>query len=103
MCIRDRYKDGFSGFTTGMVTRIQNGYQIEATGTEVGQMLVSLLDYMAQNPEPVINALEEYLKVTMQASGATEAEIADLTSSMQAAREEMCIRDRPSRKWSHFE
>ena len=83
------YKDGFSGFTTGMVTRIQNGYQIEATGTEVGQMLVSLLDYMAQNPEPVINALEEYLKVTMQASGATEAEIADLTSSMQAARDDV--------------
>ena len=44
---------------------------------------------MAQNPEPVINALEEYLKVTMQASGATEAEIADLTSSMQAAREDV--------------
>ncbi len=83
------YKDGFSGFSTGMVTRIQNGYQVEATGTEVGQMLVSLLDYMAQNPEPVINALEEYLKVTMQASGATEAEIADLTSSMQAAREDV--------------
>ena len=52
-------------------------------------MLVSLLDYMAQNPEPVINALEEYLKVTMQASGATEAEIADLTSSMQAARDDV--------------
>lgn len=83
------YKNGFSGFTTGMVTRIQNGYQIEATGTEVGQMLVSLLDYMAQNPEPVINALEEYLKVTMQASGATEAQIADLTSSMQAARDDV--------------
>lgn len=83
------YKDGFSGFSTGMVTRIQNGYQVEATGTEVGQMLVSLLDYIAQNPEPVINALEEYLKVTMQASGATEAEIADLTSSMQAAREDV--------------
>lgn len=81
------YTEGFSGFSTGMVTRIQNGYQIEATGREVGQMLVSLLDYMAQNPEPVINALEEYLKVTMQASGATEAEIADLTSSMQAARD----------------
>lgn len=83
------YKDGFSGFSTGMVTRIQNGYQVVATGTEVGQMLVSLLDYMAQNPEPVINALEEYLKVTMQASGAKEAEIADLTSSMQAAREDV--------------
>lgn len=83
------YKNGFSGFSTGMVTRIQNGYRVEATGTEVGQMLVSLLDYMAQNPEPVINALEEYLKVTMQASGATEAEIADLTSSMQAAREDV--------------
>lgn len=83
------YKNGFSGFSTGMVTRIQNGYQVEATGTEVGQMLVSLLDYMAQNPEPVINALEEYLKVTMQASGATEAEIADLTSSMQAARDDV--------------
>lgn len=83
------YKDGFSGFTTGMVSRIENGYRVEVSGTEVGQMLVSLLDYIAQNPEPVINALEEYMKVTMQASGATEAEIADLTSSMQAAREQL--------------
>ena len=94
------YKDGFSGFSTGMVTRIQNGYQIEATGTEVGQMLVSLLDYMAQNPEPVINALEEYLKVTMQASGATEAEIADLTSSMQAARDDVeAFRTETMKNW----
>lgn len=81
------YKNGFSGFTTGMVSKIENGYGVKATGKEVGQMLVSLLDYMAENPEPVINALEEYLKVTMQASGMGEAEMADLTSSMQAARE----------------
>lgn len=83
------YTEGFSGFTTGMVSRIENGYRVEASGTEVGQMLVSLLDYVAKNPEQVLNATEEYLQVSMKASGMTEADMADLTSSFAAAREQL--------------
>lgn len=86
----DMYLNAFEGYTSNLVTKTETGsYKIEATGTEVGNMLVSLLDYMAQNPEPVLNAVEEYLTVGMQTAGTDEAGMADLKESFAAAKADM--------------
>lgn len=86
----DMYLNAFEGYTSNMITKTETGsYKIEATGTEVGNMLVSLLDYVAQNPEPVLNAVEEYLTVSMQTMGTDEAGMADLKDSFAAAKADL--------------
>ena len=86
----DMYLNAFEGYTSNLVTKTDAGsYKIEATGTEVGNMLVSMLDYVAQNPETVLNAVEEYLTVSMQTMGTDEAGMADLKDSFAAAKADM--------------
>lgn len=86
----DMYLNAFEGYTTNMVTKTDTGsYKIEATGTEVGDMVVSLLDYVAQNPEPVLNAVEEYLTVSLQTMGTDAAGMADLQDSFAAAKADL--------------
>ena len=55
------YEDVLEGFETGMVKEINGGYKIEANGHEVAQLLVDLLQFVADNPDQVINATEAYM------------------------------------------
>lgn len=82
----DLYKNAFDGFSTNMVTKIENGYHIEADGTQVGQMLVGLLDYMAQNPEKVMDALENYMVAALKYDTQTNS-VADLQDAFAEMRE----------------
>lgn len=74
----DLYQNAFSGFSTDMVKEIPNGFGIEANGEQVGQLLVSMLDYMMKNPEPVLNAFEEYMVAASELSGVTGQELEDV-------------------------
>ncbi len=85
----DLYKNGFANFTTGLVTEIPSGFRIEATGEQLGQMLLSMLDYTIKNPEPVINALEEYILTSGKMSGFTEQDISDLQSTFAEAKQDI--------------
>lgn len=80
--VLDLYRNGFADFTTDLVSAIPGGYRMEADGAQVGQLLVSLLDYVAEHPDTVLNALMDYFTVSMQASGMTEEEIAEVTTMM---------------------
>lgn len=59
------YEDVLDGFETGMVKEIPGGYAIQADGRKVAQLLVDLLDFVAKNPEQVINATEVYMDAVM--------------------------------------
>ena len=84
----DLYKNGFANFTTGLVTEIPNGFCIEATGEQVGQMVVSMLDYTMQNPEPVLKALEEYILASGEMSGFTAQDVSDLKDAFAEAKQD---------------
>lgn len=68
------YEDVLDGFETGMVKEISGGYAIQADGREVAQLLVDLLDFVAKNPEQVINATEAYMDAVMEQVPAGTAE-----------------------------
>lgn len=85
----DLYKKGFANFTTGLVTEISNGFRIEATGEQVGQMVVSILDYTMQNPEPVLQALEEYILASGEMSGFTAQDVSDLKDAFAEAKQDI--------------
>ena len=96
------YEDVLDGFETGMVTRTGGGYRIEADGQEVAQLLVDLLDFVADNPEQVMDATEAYMMAVMDSAvSATEEDKAmmqqaftEMRASQQdfvAAAEQMSI------------
>ncbi|MGN0135102.1 stalk domain-containing protein [Anaerotignum sp.] len=60
------YEDVLDGFETGMVKEIPGGYAIQANGQEVAQLLVDLLDFVAKNPDQVIDATEAYMNAVME-------------------------------------
>jgi len=60
------YEDVLEGFETGMVKEINGGYKIEANGHEVAQLLVDLLQFVADNPDQVINATEAYMMAVLE-------------------------------------
>ncbi len=62
----DMYREGLSGFSSDLITKTENGYHIEADGTKVGQLFVSLLDYIAKNPDQVLDSVENYLVAAMK-------------------------------------
>lgn len=79
------------GFETGMVTQTANGYKIEATGTSAAEMLVSLLDFIAANPEQVLDATETYVTAVLYSQGAEETELAEMQNAfadLKASQEE---------------
>ncbi len=87
----DLYKNAFSGFSTDMVKEIPNGFGIEASGEQVGQLLVSMLDYIIKNPEPVLNAFEEYIVIASELSGVTGQELADVKTAFAQMKAEVDI------------
>ncbi|MBQ7821752.1 MAG: hypothetical protein IJ391_05670 [Clostridia bacterium] len=54
--LMDLVKNMFSGYSTGVVTKIDNGYKISADITDMMQMLVSLIDYMMNNPDVLMES-----------------------------------------------
>lgn len=86
------YQDVLDGFETGMVKEIPGGFAVQADGKEVAQLLVDLLDFVAQNPEQVINATETYMNVVMEnmelGTPEAKAEMADLFAMARASQDD---------------
>ena len=59
------YEDVLDGFESGMVKEIKGGYQIQADGREVAQLLADLLHFVADHPDQVIDATEAYMAAVM--------------------------------------
>ena len=64
------YEDVLDGFESGMVKEIKGGYQIEADGREVAQLVADLLHFVAENPDQVIDATEAYMTAVMNSTDA---------------------------------
>lgn len=87
------YEDVLDGFETGMVKEINSGYQIEANGREVAQLLADLLHFVADNPDQVIDATEAYMMAVMDSvetgtpeeTAAAKAEMAALFAEGRAS------------------
>ena len=86
------YEDVLDGFETGMVKQIPNGFAIQADGKEVAQLLVDLLDFVAKNPEQVINATETYMNAVMDnmelGTPEAKAEMAELFAMARASQDD---------------
>lgn len=67
------YEDVFKGFQTDMVKEVSGGYQIQTDGKAAAQMLVSMLDFIAQNPDQVFDATEVYLTEVVKQMNDEEA------------------------------
>ncbi len=79
------YEDLFEGFETGMVKEIPGGFAIEADGHAVAQLFVDFMDFMAANPDQVLDAAEAYLTAVMDEMPGEEA--AAIPEMFAAARE----------------
>ncbi|MBQ9091493.1 MAG: hypothetical protein IJY52_04395 [Anaerotignum sp.] len=77
------YEDVLDGFETGMIKEINSGYQIEADGRAVAQLLADLLHFVADHPDQVIDATEAYMMAVMDSMEAGTPE------ETAAAKEEM--------------
>ncbi len=75
------YEDVLEGFETGMVKEINGGYKIEADGRQAAQLLVDLLQFVADNPEQIIDATETYMMTVLDA---TEAGTPEETAAAKA-------------------
>lgn len=88
------YEDVLDGFETGMVKEISGGYAIEANGQEVAELMVNLLDFVAKNPDQVIDATEAYMSKVMdqmpagtpEETAAAKEEMASLFAEARASR-----------------
>lgn len=86
------YQDVLDGFETGMVKQIPGGFAIQADGKEVAQLLVDLLDFVAKNPEQVINATETYMNAVMDnmelGTPEAKAEMAEMFAMARASQDD---------------
>lgn len=90
------YQDVLDGFETGMVKEIPGGFAIQADGREGAQLLVDLLDFVAKNPEQIINATETYMDTVMdnvalgtpEETAAAKAEMAELFVMARASQDD---------------
>ncbi len=60
------YEDVLDGFETGMVKKTANGFVIQADGQQAAQLLIDFLDFVAKNPDQVIDATEAYMNAVME-------------------------------------
>lgn len=72
------YEEVFKGFETGMIKKIDGGYECKADGQAVAQLLIQVLDFIGKNPEQVLNATENYLMAAMNSAGVSAEEKAQL-------------------------
>lgn len=79
------YEDALEGFETGLVKEIKNGYQLDVDGREAMQLVVNLLDFVAANPEQVLDALENYMTVAAEATGEDAAVITEMFADTRAS------------------
>ncbi len=56
----DAIKNAFSGYTTGVVTKIENGYKISADAEEIVQIFFKLVEYIAGNLGVVVESYVGY-------------------------------------------
>ncbi|MDO4532041.1 MAG: copper amine oxidase N-terminal domain-containing protein [Bacillota bacterium] len=54
------YEELLKGFETGMLHKVDGGYQIKADGKSVAELLVKLLQFFAENPDQMLDAAETY-------------------------------------------
>ena len=88
------YEDVLDGFESGMVKEIKGGYQIEADGREVAQLVADLLHFVAENPDQVIDATEAYMTAVMNS---TDAGSPEETAAVKEAMAELFAEARASR------
>lgn len=79
------YEDALEGFETGLVTKTQNGYQLEMDGRAAMQLVVDLLDFVAANPEQVLDALEIYMQTAAEVTGEDAAAMTEVFAEMRAS------------------
>ena len=81
------YTDAFSDFSTGMVTKSGNGYELKADGKKISELVLNLIDYVGANYGEVTTAVQEYTLAVMKISGSGEEELAMLEESFAAMTE----------------
>lgn len=93
------YEDVLDGFESGMVKEINGGYQIEADGREVAQLLADLLHFVADNPDQVIDATEAYMAAVMdnmaagtpEETAAAKEAMAELFAAARASQNDFVV------------
>ena len=81
----DFLQGALNGFETGLVKSVPNGFEVSATGSEAAQMIVKLINHIANNPDSVIAEAEKLTTVAIEKFGADSAEAAAKQAEMKAA------------------
>ena len=80
------YEDVFKDFETGMVKEIPGGFSMEADGHAVAKLFADFLDFMAANPDQVLDATEAYMTAVVDWSAVSAEEGAEITELFAEAR-----------------
>lgn len=80
------YEDVLQGFETGMVKKANGGFVIEADGQAVADMFIRLLDFIAANPNQVLDATEAYMAAVTAQMGMTAEENAEVSALFAEAK-----------------
>jgi len=65
----DFIKNAFSGYTTGAVTKIENGYKISADVEDIVNMLFNYVEYFFENLDVVIESYVRYYEELAEIAG----------------------------------
>lgn len=80
------YQDVLKGFETGTVKQINGGFAIEADGQKAADLFIDLLDFLAANPDQVLDATEAYLTTVTEQVGMSAEEKAEVSALFAEAR-----------------
>ena len=81
------YEDAMKGYETGLVKTISGGYAIEANGQAVAELLASLLDFVAENPDQVLDATQTYMTAVMDQLSMDQAAKDELNAALAEAKQ----------------
>jgi len=74
----------FSGFSTGVLSKISGGYKISLDGNQLKTLITDMLQYMIDNIDKVMGAYKDYTLKILDYAGLTEAEKAETKSALDA-------------------
>lgn len=80
------YQDVLKGFETGTVKQSNGGFVIEADGQKAAALFIDLLDFLAANPNQVLDATEAYLITVTEQMGMSAEERAEVSALFTEAR-----------------
>lgn len=72
------------GFDTGAVKAVSNGYEVNVSGKEAGQMVADLLYFFGENPERMLDEVEKFGEKVVAVSEKTE-ELLEAKAELDAA------------------